>query len=159
MAFGNVTPAAEFNILVDPEAAHVVVESGLPLVMAGLDVTHQWSLGRAATDRIRAAGGEAAGFCAALLDYYGEAYSRAFSGKAEGPLHDPCAVLALSHPELFERAPHHVAIELTGTHTRGMTLADRRGVHKAKVANVDVLTRIDAEAATDLLVETLARYP
>jgi inosine-uridine nucleoside N-ribohydrolase len=159
MTFGNVTPAAEFNILVDPEAAHVVIESGLPLVMAGLDVTHQWPIGRDATERIRAAGGEAAGFCAALLDYYGQAYARAFSGEAAGPLHDPCAVLALSHPELFERTPHHVAIELTGTHTRGMTLADRRSVHRTKPANVDVLTKIDAEAATALLVETLARYP
>jgi inosine-uridine nucleoside N-ribohydrolase len=158
LAFGNVTPAAEFNILVDPEAAHVVVGSGVRLLMAGLDVTHGWTIGRDATDRIRSEGGEAAGFCAALLDYYGEAYARAFSGEAEGPLHDPCAVLALTHPDLFERERHHVEIELTGTHTRGMTLADRRGVHKAAPANVEVLMRIDAPAATDLLVETLALY-
>jgi inosine-uridine nucleoside N-ribohydrolase len=158
MAFGNVTPAAEFNILVDPEAAHIVVESGVPLVMAGLDVTHQWLIDREITKRIRAEGGQAAGFCAALLDYYGDAYARAFSGEPRGPLHDPCAVLALTHPELFVREPHHITIELTGTRTRGMTLADRRGVHKSAPANVEVLTRIDAAAATDVLVQTLARY-
>ena len=97
--------------------------------------------------------------CAELLAFYGAAYARAFSGVAEGPLHDPCAVLALTHPHLFERSPHHVVIELTGTHTRGMTVADLRGVRRAAPANVELLTRIDAAAATDLLVETLASYP
>jgi inosine-uridine nucleoside N-ribohydrolase len=76
-----------------------------------------------------------------------------------GPLHDPVAVLALTHPHLFEVVPHHVVVELTGTHTRGMTVADLRGVRRSAPANVDVLTRIDAAAATDLLVETLGSYP
>jgi inosine-uridine nucleoside N-ribohydrolase len=157
--WGNVTPAAEFNILVDPEAADVVFRSGARIVMAGLNVTHQWPVGPDEVARLRATGGRVAGFCADLLAYYGGAYARAFSGVAAGPLHDPCAVLALTHPELFEVVPHHVVIELTGTHTRGMTLADLRGVRGAAPANVDLLTRIDAAAATDLLVATLAAYP
>jgi inosine-uridine nucleoside N-ribohydrolase len=156
--FGNVTPAAEFNVLVDPEAADAVYRSGVRLVMAGLNVTHQWMIDAAIIARIRAAGGEAATFCAALLEYYADAYARAFSGEPRGPLHDPCAVLALSHPELFEREPRHVVIELTGTHTRGMTLADLRGVYKSAPPNVELLTRIDAGRATDVLVETLASY-
>ena len=157
--WGNVTPAAEFNILVDPEAADVVFRSGVRLVMAGLNVTHQWMLGPDEIARLRGTGGRVAGFCADLLTFYGEAYARAFSGTPEGPLHDPCAVLALTHPQLFDVVPHHVVVELTGTHTRGMTLADLRGVRRGAPANVEVLTRIDAAAATDLLVATLAHYP
>lgn len=157
--WGNVTPAAEFNVLVDPEAADLVFRSGVRLVMAGLNVTHQWVIGPDEVARVRATGGRVAGFCADLLAFYGGAYARAFSGRPEGPLHDPCAVLALTHPELFEVTPYHVVVELTGTHTRGMTLADLRGVRRAAPANVEVLTRIDAAAATDLLVATLAAYP
>jgi inosine-uridine nucleoside N-ribohydrolase len=157
--WGNVTPAAEFNVLVDPEAADVVFRCGARLVMAGLNVTHQWTIGPAERARIRAGGGRVAAFCAELLDFYGAAYARAFSGVPAGPLHDPVAVLALTHPHLFEVVPHHVVVELTGTHTRGMTVADLRGVRRSAPANVDVLTRIDAAAATDLLVETLGSYP
>jgi inosine-uridine nucleoside N-ribohydrolase len=157
--FGNVTPAAEFNVLVDPEAADLVFRSGARLVMAGLNVTHQWRVGRPEVDRLRATGGRVAGFCADLLAFYGDAYARAFSGVPEGPLHDPCAVLALTHPVLFESTPHHVVVELTGTHTRGMTLADLRGVRHTAAPNVEVLTRVDAAAANDLLVATLADYP
>jgi inosine-uridine nucleoside N-ribohydrolase len=159
LAYGNVTPAAEFNILVDPEAAHVVFESGVRLIMAGLDVTHGWLIDEAITQRLRQEGGAAAGFCAALLDYYGQSYARAFSVRPAGPLHDPCAVLAITHPELLVSEPYHVSVELTGTHTRGMTLGDRRGAEKSAVPNAEVLMRIDADAATDLLVETLATYP
>jgi inosine-uridine nucleoside N-ribohydrolase len=156
--WGNVTPSAEFNVLVDPEAADVVFRSGARLVMAGLNVTHQWMIGPDEVARLRATGGRVAGFCAELLAYYGAAYARAFSGVAAGPLHDPCAVLALTHPDLFDVVPHHVVIELTGTHTRGMTVADLRDVRHHAPANVEVLTRIDAAAATDLLVATLASY-
>jgi inosine-uridine nucleoside N-ribohydrolase len=157
--WGNVTPAAEFNVLVDPEAADVVFRSGARIVMAALNVTHQWPIGPEERDRIRAAGGRVAAFCADLLDFYGAAYARAFSGVAAGPLHDPVAILALTHPELFEVVPHHVVIELTGTHTRGMTVADLRGVQRGAPPNVELLTRIDAAAATEVLVSTLAAYP
>lgn len=156
--FGNVTAAAEFNILVDPEAAAIVVGSGVELIMAGLNVTHGWMIDEAVTARIRERGGVAAGFCAALLDYYGDAYARAFSGRRAGPLHDPCAVLALTHPALFERQAYHVEVETQGVHTRGMTVVDQRGVHRSPTPNVHVLTRIDADAATELLIETLATY-
>ena len=156
--WGNVTPAAEFNVLVDPEAADVVFRSGARIVMAGLNVTHQWMIGPPVVERLRRHGGRVAGFCADLLTFYGAAYARAFSGVAEGPLHDPVAVLALTHPDLFDVTAPHVVIELTGTPTRGMTVADLRGVRQAAPANVELLTRIDAAAATEVLVETLAAY-
>lgn len=156
--WGNTTPAAEFNVLVDPEAADVVFGSGVRLVMAGLNVTHQWPIGPDERARIRAAGGRVAAFCADLLDFYGAAYARVFSGVPAGPLHDPVAVLALTHPQLFEVERLHVVVELTGTHTRGMTLADLRAVRGGAAPNVEVLQRIDAAAATGVLVETLASY-
>ena len=157
--WGNVTPAAEFNVWVDPEAADAVFHSGVRLVMAGLNVTHQWPIGPDERARIRERGGAVSAFCADLLDFYGAAYARAFSGVPAGPLHDPIAVLALTHPDLLESVPRHVVVELTGTHTRGMTLADLRDVGVGAEPNVEVLTRIDAPAATELLVETLAAYP
>jgi inosine-uridine nucleoside N-ribohydrolase len=157
--WGNVTPAAEFNILVDPEAADVVFRCGARIVMAGLNVTHQWMVGAPTVERLRGQGRQGAGFCADLLAFYGASYGRSYSGVAEGPLHDPIAVLALTHPHLVEATPYHVVIELTGTHTRGMTVADLRGVQRAAPANVEVLTRIDAAAATEVLFETLAAYP
>ena len=156
--WGNVTPAAEFNILVDPEAADVVFRAGLPLVMAGLNATHQWMLDEAAIARLRAAGGRVPTFCAELLTYYGKAYARAVSGRFEGPLHDPLAVLAVTHPALVETTAYHVVIELTGTHTRGMTVADLRGVARAAPPNVEAITRVDAVAASELLFATLADY-
>jgi inosine-uridine nucleoside N-ribohydrolase len=156
--FGNVTPSAEFNVLVDPEAADIVFRSCARIVMAGLNVTHQWMIGAPVVERLRRHGGRVAGFCADLLTFYGEAYARAFSGVAEGPLHDPVAVLALTHPHLLETERRHVVVELTGTHTRGMTVADLRGVRRGAPANVDVLTRIDAAAATEVLVEALTSY-
>jgi inosine-uridine nucleoside N-ribohydrolase len=156
--FGNATPAAEFNILVDPEAADVVFRSGARLLMAGLNVTHQWRIGSAQIARLEGLPGGAARFAAELLRFYAGRYAAAFSGVAEGPLHDPVAVLAITHPQLLESERLNVVVELTGTHTRGMTLADLRRVKGGAPANVEVLMRIDAEAANDLLVETLASF-
>ena len=156
--WGNVTPAAEFNILVDPEAADVVFRAGLPLTMAGLNATHQWMIDQTHVARLHAAGGRVARFCAELLEYYGNAYARAVSGPFEGPLHDPLAVLAVTHPELVETTAYHVVIELTGTYTRGMTVADLRGDARSAPANVQAITRVEVAAATELFIETLESY-
>ena len=156
--WGNVTPAAEFDILVDPEAADIVFRAGLPLTMAGLNATHQWMFDETDIERLRAGGGPVAQFCAELLEYYGNAYARLGSNRLEGPLHDPLAVLALTHPALVTTTPYHVVIELTGTHTRGMTVADLRGVARAAPPNVEVITTLHAGAATGVLVETLTSY-
>jgi inosine-uridine nucleoside N-ribohydrolase len=157
-SFGNVTPAAEFNIFFDPEAADIVFSCGVPLMMCGLNVTHQVMVTPEHTLRWRAFGGRAAVFVADLLEFYGNAYAKKFSGRQRGPLHDPCAVLALSHPELFTFAPRRVAIELRGEHTRGMTLVDERGVKGQRRPNVQVAYGADAEAVLGLLEEALRSW-
>ena len=156
LAFGNVTPAAEFNIFADPEAAAVVFDAPLRRLMAPLDLTHQLLIDEEAIARFREIGTPAGNFAAEMLDFYVDAYARAFFGRKEGALHDPCAVLALSHPEIFERDELYVQVETRGEHTRGMTLADRRGVQSDLTPNTEVLNRIDAEAALDLLVSSVS---
>ena len=155
---GNVTAAAEFNVFVDPEAADVVFRSGARIVMAGLHLTHQWPIGPRQVARLRTLEGHAAHFCADLLAHYGAAYARAYDGLAEGPLHDPLAVLAVTHPDLFARQARHVVVEVDGTHTRGMTLADLRPGRGRPQPNVEVLESVDPDAATALLIEAFTRY-
>lgn len=155
---GNTTAAAEFNILADPEAADVVFTSGANLVMAGLDLTHQWRLDEDVVASLRDLGSEAGTFTAELLSYFLDMYAR-HSGHRDAPMHDPCAVMALSDPQLFDSERLHVAVELRGERTRGMTLCDQRDLHRRQDANSRVLTRIDAAAATRRLVSVLAEYP
>lgn len=156
LSFGNVTAAAEFNILADPEAADIVFSAPLRRVLAPLDLTHQLLLGDEDSARFRETGTAAGAFVADLLGFYSDAYARRFSGRREGPLHDPCAVLAVTHPELFEREAMNVRIELRGEHTRGMTLADRRNVRSDLPRDTEVLTRIDAARARELLLEAVS---
>jgi len=158
---GNVTPAAEFNIYADPEAAAMVFSSGAHIVMAGLDLTHQFTVDAKRREAIRALGSAPATFAADLLQAYGSAYARIFGREVGVPLHDPCAVLAVSRPELLEGEERYVAVELHGEHTRGMTVVDRRPAGQAgrgTPANARVLTRIDDEAAFAELLEALGSY-
>lgn len=152
---GNVTAAAEFNIWADPEAAQVVFESGANLLLAGLDVTHQFLFGRSRIAQIRALGTRTAAFAADLLDYFAAAYGRSYGGVPQGPLHDPCAVLAVTDPHLFGSEPRHVTVECEGAHTRGMTVVDRRTGGRVKAPNTTLLTRIDDEAAFQVLMDAL----
>src|SRR5215218_159267 len=152
-AFGNRTAVAEYNIWADPEAAAVVFSSGVPMVMAGLDLTHQLL---ATPDRIaalRARPGRLATVLADLLTFYAAAYVERDPTIAGAAVHDPCAVLALTHPDLFEWERRHVAIETAGRLTRGMTVIDRRTIADRPTPNCDVLTRIDASAAFAVIVE------
>jgi inosine-uridine nucleoside N-ribohydrolase len=154
---GNTTPAAEFNILADPEAADVVLRSDARLIMAGLDLTHQFRLGRDEVAELRGLANPVADFAADLLGFFLERYEQR-SGLPSAPMHDPCAVLAVTDPELFARASLNVVVELRGEHTRGMTLCDERDVHRRGTPNVEVLTSIDAEAAWSRLRDALAAY-
>ncbi len=157
-SFGNTTPAAEFNILADPEAADIVFGSGARILMSGLNLTHQFALTKADLKRIRVIGNRAAVFVADMMDFFGEMYKERFFGEFSAPLHDPCAVLALTHPELLEFAPRHVAVELRGQHTRGMTVVDERKVKSTSPKNAEVGLRIDREGALSVLLETIASY-
>jgi len=155
---GNVTAAAEFNIFADPEAAAAVFASGARIVMAGLDLTHQFMIGDARLARIREVGTAPATFAADLLAYYSAAYAAAFDVPRAGPLHDPCAVLAVTHPDLFGSSSRHVVVELRGEHTRGATVVDRRPGRRGEPPNAEVLETIDADAAFEVLLGALAAY-
>ena len=156
--FGNVTPVAEFNIWADPEAAAAVFSSGANLIMAGLNVTHQFMIREEDIATMRMLGSEAAVFAADMLGFYCRAYAKKFSGRVEGPLHDPCAVLALTHPELFDLQPRHVSLETRGRYTRGMTVVDERGVKEVANSNVQVAYAINRDKALELLMGAIRAY-
>lgn len=148
--FGNWTAAAEFNILLDPEAADIVFHSGAPIRMLGLNATHQVLVTQAHVDALHSVGNDRARFMAGLYEYFRSTYLEAFN-MAEAPLHDPCAVLAVSHPQLFDLRDRHVAIELHGTLTRGMTIVDQRGDGLGEAANAQVAYDPDGPAVMALV--------
>lgn len=120
---GNWTPAAEYNIFADPEAAKVVFNSSLPIIMAGLDVTQKAYITREENEILRAQGNEISVFVAELIDYFSR-YHYEVEGFPGCTLHDPCAIAALVHPELFESVQCNVDVEVAGELTRGMTVVD-----------------------------------
>ncbi|CAN5856307.1 pyrimidine-specific ribonucleoside hydrolase RihA [soil metagenome] len=156
--FGNTTPAAEFNILADPEAADIVFRSGANLFMCGLDLTHQFDLRREDLTTIRSLDNRAAHFVADMIEFFGKTYADHFFGAFTAPLHDPCAVLALTHPKLLTFEPRHVSVELRGEHTRGMTVVDERKVRSDLPKNVQVGKHIDRDKALKVLMETISSY-
>ena len=154
IGLGNTTPAAEFNIYVDPEAAREVFESGLRITMSGLDVTHQAGAGRAERDRMRGLGGIGE-WVADSLDFFAGAYERSFGFDAP-PLHDPVAVAAILEPGVLKTRPMNVQIECGSELTRGETVCDLHGV-TGRRANADVGVGLDREAFFDLLHDSLGR--
>ena len=159
-SFGNRTPLAEFNIWADPEAAAIVFASGAPLTMAGLDVTHQFQATPERIEQIRAIDGRLAAVLADLFGFFSDNYlARHDAGSMRGAaVHDPLAVLALTHPDLFDRAERHVAIETAGRLTRGTTVIDARHIVEREPANCTVLTRVDHDAAFELIVDAVAHF-
>jgi inosine-uridine nucleoside N-ribohydrolase len=159
-SFGNRTPTAEFNVWADPEAAAIVFGYGGPLVMAGLDVTHQFQATPERIATIGALGGTLAAVLADLLGFFSRNYlTRHDPGSMRGAaVHDPLAVFAVTHPDLFGRAARHVTIETRGEHTRGMTVVDQRAITARAAPNCDVLTSVDDAAAFDLLVAAIAHF-
>ena len=153
---GNRTPAAEFNIFADPEAAAAVFSAGWPLTMIGLDLTHQAVATREVMDRIRAMDTDVSRMVTGLLDFYAASYRRAgVAGAGEGPpVHDPCAVARVARPELMEVRDAFVAVETRGEWTSGMTVTDFNG-SLGRPANAKVATTLDAEAFWDLTLSAL----
>jgi len=149
---GNWTPSAEFNILVDPEAAHVVFSSRLPIIMSPLELTHKALVTTPDIERIRAIGGRGSSLLAKLLDYFWEVHKRA--GFPGAPLHDLCAVAALVTPEIFQGRRARVQVECEGIHTNGATVVS---LVDSLESNVKVLLDVDREALLDLLVSALAK--
>ena len=151
---GNATPVAEFNIYADPEAAARVFESGVEVVMCGLNLTHQFRTDDGIAERLRAADAPAARFAAQVCD---DIHGRmeTLMGSRTSALHDPCAVLAVTHPELIETEPRAVAVEVDGTLTRGMTVVDQRMTRRRNPPNARVGYRIDAEKGMAQVLEAL----
>jgi inosine-uridine nucleoside N-ribohydrolase len=156
--FGNRSPAAEFNIWADPEAAAVVFGYGGPLRMCGLDLTYQFQATPARIDRIRATPGHLAATLADLLTFFSSTYVAQHDDIQGAAMHDPCAVLALTHPELFGHEPRHVVIETMGEHTRGMTVIDRRPRSDRAEPNCEMMTTIDADAAFEVLLGAFRHF-
>ncbi len=152
---GNSSAAAEFNVFADPEAAARVFDSGADPVMCGLNLTRQLRTDDAFTARLRGLDSPAARFAVPAFDFlHGRVV--ALTGRRSAALHDPCAVLAVTHPELLETRPRQVRVELEGRLTRGMTVVDERLLKQPPAANAKVAYSIDAERALDLVVEALA---
>ena len=153
---GNRTPAAEFNIWVDPEAADIVFSSGLPLTMIGLDVTHRALLYDEERQAMADAGGPASKLVAGLLGYFQEFHRRVYGWNA-GPIHDAVAVAHLAYPGLVTTVRANVVVELTGEYTRGRTVVDLRAV-TGRAANAEVGVDIDRERFIALLRAAIATY-
>ncbi|SUC25638.1 Pyrimidine-specific ribonucleoside hydrolase rihB [Providencia rustigianii] len=122
---GNWSPVAEFNIKIDPEAAHIVFNETWPLTMVGLDLTHQALATPEVVAKIADIGTNCSQFVVELLDFFGKMYKQA-QGFDAPPVHDPCAVAYVIDPSVMTTQKVPVNIELTGTLTLGMTVADFR---------------------------------
>jgi inosine-uridine nucleoside N-ribohydrolase len=148
IAEGNVTPAAEFNIYVDPEAAWRVFRSGLPVTMIGLDVTHKALMVDAHAERLRGAG-ETGRFVAELYDFFVQYHRRTY-GHEGAPIHDAVAVAQVLRPGIVETLPRHVDVDCESQLCRGRTVVDlwRR---TGEEPNADVGVGIDADGFLELL--------
>lgn len=144
--FGNRAPHAEFNIWADPEAASVVFGYGGSLRMVGLNTTHQVVITHEYVQSMQALGTPQGKFAAELLDFFSTTYGEML-GTYGGPLHDPCAILAITHPELFDLREKRVEIELHGEFTRGMTAVDERPFVKSKRQEPNALVAYEPKSA------------
>lgn len=154
---GNTTPAAEFNIYVDPEAADAVLRSGLPITMAPLDLTHQMLTNEARIAAFRDVGNHSGVATAEMLEFF-ERFDESKYGWKGGPLHDPCVIAWLLQPEIFEGRQINVEVELESELTLGMTVADFWHITD-RPKNVMFLRSGDDEAFFKLLVERISRLP
>ena len=149
----NVTPAAEFNIYVDPEAARIVFECGAPLVMVGLDVTNRARLSFADIDEMASWQGRISRLLAPLLRFFARANREVF-GFDGAPLHDALAVAHLLRPEVIRTRSMNVVVETAGEYTRGRTVADVYGV-SGRPANAEVAEEVDAPLFRELLFRAI----
>ncbi len=154
---GNITPAAEFNIFVDPEAADVVMRSGVPITMCPLDLTHRVLTTEARLARFGALGNRAGAAVRGLLSF-SERFDLAKYGSVGAPLHDPTVIGWLLRPDLFKGKVINVSIETMSPLTLGMTVADWWQITD-RPRNVNFLREVDDEGFYALLSERLARLP
>ena len=152
---GNWSAVAEFNIKIDPEAAHIVFNEKWPVTMVGLDLTHQALATPEVIEKIKAIKTKPAKFVLEMLEFFGKMYKQA-QGFTYPPVHDPCAVAYVINPELIKTKRVPVDIELTGTLTLGMTVADFR-FPPDNNCHTQVATELDHTGFWDLIVDSLKR--
>jgi purine nucleosidase len=152
---GNVTPAAEFNIYVDPHAADIVLKAGCPVVMMPLDVTHKALTTAKRTAAFRALDTKVGAAIADMLDFF-QRFDQEKYGTDGGPLHDPCVIAYLLKPDLFKGRLCNVEVEMASALTMGMTVIDWWGVTK-RPRNALVMRDIDDDGFFAMLTERAAR--
>lgn len=152
---GNITPAAEFNIYVDPDAAAEIFASGAPLTVMPLDVTHKALVTKPRNDAFRALGTRVGVAVAEMTDFF-ERFDREKYGSEGAPLHDPCTIAYLIAPQLFTGRHINVEIETASPLTRGMTVADWWRV-TGRAPNAMFMGDVDADGFFALLTERLGR--
>jgi purine nucleosidase/pyrimidine-specific ribonucleoside hydrolase len=152
---GNRTPYAEFNAYTDPEAAAVVLESGVPLTMVGLNLTHQALATPDVVARVRALGTPLADTVAGWLTFFGGTYEALFGFPAP-PVHDPCAVALLAAPGVVRCVDTFLAVETEGRWTRGATVVDLDG-RLGRAANARVAVELDVARFWELVVAAVER--
>ena len=155
LCLGNITPSAEFNIYVDPHAANIVLNSGIPLTMMGLDVTHKVNVNDKIIQSIKTNNNKASIFFADLMEFYSK-FHRGLYESDESPLHDPCVIAYLINNELFEGKMVHVQVEEESKLTRGETVVDWLGV-KRLTPNCNVITEANSEMFFEILKKELAK--
>ena len=153
---GNITPAAEFNIYVDPHAAKVVFQSGIPLVVMPLDLTHKTLTTRKRVARFAGLGNKVGSFTAEMLGFF-ERFDMEKYGAEGAPLHDPNVIAYLLKPEIYQGREINIEIETDSALTLGMTVADWWRV-SGRQANAMFMRDVDDDAFFDLLFERLARF-
>lgn len=153
---GNHTPAAEFNTFADPEALDIVLRSGLPVRMVGLNLTHQALATPEVVAAMRSMPHRLGEVCGAWMGFFGGSYHRVWEFDAP-PVHDPCTVAALIDPGLIEWRDAFVAVELDGEWTRGATVVDLHRRYPDREPNARVAMRLDAARYWSLVLEELDR--
>jgi len=153
---GNATPSAEFNIYTDPEAAEVVFNSNVPIVMTGLDLTYQALADDEVIDRIRNLDNRVASLTLKLLELYGDTY-REFYGFEHPPVHDPCTVVKIIDDDVFTTKKMRVDIETKSELTRGRTVCDLHN-RTDREPNAEVAIDLDKDRFWDIVIESLGKY-
>lgn len=154
---GNITPTAEFNIYVDPQAAQIVLQSGVPVAILPLDVTHKALTTARRVDRFRAMGTRSGDACVALLEFF-ERFDEEKYGRDGGPLHDPNVIAYLLKPQLYGGRHCNVMVEAANELTLGMTVVDWWGVTD-RPSNAFYIRDVNDEEFFDLLIERISRLP
>ena len=153
---GNMTPAAEFNILADPDAAHIVFSSGVKVVMMGLDLTRQASATKEVVEKIKSLNNKASKLFVDLMEFFAASQKNVFGWSAP-PVHDPTTIAYIIDPECIEVKPMFCEIELWSERSYGRTLCDYFGILK-KEPNVDVAVKLDFDRFWNLVYENLKLY-